>query len=414
MRFKKYIKNKYFIPSVLFIICIFFFGIMTLKSEYKKIADSFIVSKNTEAVSEGANITQQVLDIHSRFKDVVNLAYTDNLYKSNIFIDVYSTSQRLLGVKVLDDAGLGAIVVDNHDMLHFIEKRYDVTFCAQHLINLSNELNKNEIPLIYIQTPNKKLKNYTVFPLGFDNYANDNADDFLKILTRYNIDYIDLREKLVEDNLDLSTLFYKTDHHWTTPTAFWAFCKTVETLNFRYDMQIDPDVYYRNINNYTTTIYKNCFLGSQGRRVGSAIVGVDDYTLISPKFETDYTIYDANDSVVKPLASGKFEESIINQDKITPTDIATDRHAAYFGADFGHLSVINNNLNKGKRIVVVKDSFALPYCAFLSTCVSEVQMIDMRDFSKIALAQYIKDYKPDIVIFLYNPEVYSDKVMFNF
>lgn len=62
---------------------------------------------------------------------------------------------------------------------------------------------------------------------------------------------------------------------------------------------------------------------------------------------------------------------------------------------------------------MIKDSYALPVAAFLSTCVSELHMVDLRDTPKVKLNEYINEHDFDAVFVMYNTEVFND-VMFGF
>ena len=80
---------------------------------------------------------------------------------------------------------------------------------------------------------------------------------------------------------------------------------------------------------------------------------------------------------------------------------------AYFGGDYPEVIIKNNTLNNGK-ILLIKDSFSLPFAAYLSTVVGEIHMIDLRYYKQQTVLDYIDDYQPDMVIILYNPSVLSD------
>ena len=87
------------------------------------------------------------------------------------------------------------------------------------------------------------------------------------------------REEIEKEGSDIPELFFNTDHHWKPSTALWAagvisgkLSETVE--GYSYDESIyDPD-------NYKTKTYKDWFLGSLGRRVGTLYGGVDDFDVI--------------------------------------------------------------------------------------------------------------------------------------
>ncbi len=75
-------------------------------------------------------------------------------------------------------------------------------------------------------------------------------------------------------------------------------------------MNLDENHYYRDKENYNSIVYPKSFLGSMGRKTGILYGGIDDFTLIYPKFKTNYTYYTDSKSQKFEL-KGRFEESLI-------------------------------------------------------------------------------------------------------
>ncbi len=225
-----------------------------------------------------------------------------------------------------------------------------------------------------IQTPLKTIEDYTQMPEGIVDYANSNTDTFLTQLEEAGIDVLDLRQNVKEEGLELDKLFYRTDHHWTTQTALWAVGEVVDYLKQNLGMDLDPKhvytnseeldkLFYRTDHHWTTqtalwavgevvdylkqnlgmdldpkhvytnsefygsAVYKKSFLGSQGRRVGKYYGGVDDYTLMLPKFDTNYTVT-INKTNNSTVTEGTFEEAIVKRHLLDEKDIFTNRYAA--------------------------------------------------------------------------------------
>ncbi|MBE6688398.1 MAG: hypothetical protein E7588_03850 [Ruminococcaceae bacterium] len=393
------------ICAVIFLIIIFLFGATTFANRaghiYKSIVTPF-------KYADGFTKTYDKL--HESFTKQTEVdSFTENLWNRLFFIDIYSVAQRVT-LSVVNEDVSETVVKDNHGLLHFVEPRVDTGKYADRIIGLQNSI---DAPILYVQAPNKKLKDYTKLPGHFDNYSNDNADEFLSLIDG-KVDYLDLRSELENDALDKTQLFYVTDHHWTTETAFWGFKETVEKIKQNYNIDLDPQGIYTDISNYTAEEYPQSFLGAQGRRVGRFYVGVDDYTLLLPKFNTSFITLDTITSPDKPVSQGDFREAFIDEEILSSDDVSANKHAAYLTVDRGEL-IIKNELNPdGKKVLMIKDSFAMPYACFMAPCTSETVMIDLRYFPMSrSLSDYINEYQPDVVLFLYNPEVYID-MMFRF
>ena len=384
--------DKYIITTVMFILIISGVGIATFwnnRSDFANILKSGdVINKTNEIYSE-------------------NVAFSDE------FIDLWSETQVLSNAQLLDDAEYGVIIKDSNDSLYFPASDVDVSKFAQNTIDFANTLKVKDVPFVYIQAPNKDLKGYTESIVSEYNFSNKNADEFLNALKTNEVDVLDLRELIIEENLNRSDLFYKTDHHWTTPTAFWAYTKIVSYLNRNFGLNIDANNFYTNIDNYKTEVIEDCFLGSLGRRVGESISGLDDYIFIEPNFETNYKIYDGLVSKNVAAFEGDFKKAIVKEKILLNTDVATNKHATYFEWDYGNLIIKNTNIDNDLKILLVKDSYALPVAAFLSTCVSEVHMVDLRDMTPVNLTKYVEEYDFDMAMVMYNTEVFND-TMFNF
>lgn len=385
--------DKYIVTTVIFILFIGYIGIATFwnnKEEFISIVKSGDVINKT------------------------NQIYAENVAHSDFFIDLWSQTQSASNATLLDDAEYGVIVKDSLGSLYFPVAKKDVTNQAQSLVNFSKIIKEKNTPFVYIQAPNKVIEGYTEDIVYEHNFANENADEFLKMLEINNVDALDLRENMAKSDLEKESLFYKTDHHWTTKTAFWAYKEAVSYLNEKYDLKIDKANFYTDINNYNVQTLEKCFLGSLGRRVGKSVAGLDDYDFISPKFETDYELFNGVSLTDSPIFSGSFNNAIVKNKILNSTDVLDNKHATYFEWDYGDLIIKNKLVDNDIKILLIKDSYALPFAAFLSTAVSEVRMIDLRDSPKADLKTILEEEKFDTVMVMYNAEAVDVETMFEF
>ena len=82
-------------------------------------------------------------------------------------------------------------------------------------------------------------------------------------------------------------------------------------------------------------------------------------------------------------------------------------YSTYSGGDF-RLQIMRNNLDTdGKKILLIRDSFACVVAPFLSLQTSELHICDMRDYQwyvgdKLNMEEYIREINPDYVLVLYN------------
>jgi hypothetical protein len=265
-----------------------------------------------------------------------------------------------------------------------------------------------DIDLVYVQCPHKIAPDDTISG-GIMDFSNKNADDLLSALSLKQIPYLDLRNTIREENLDHHGLFYKTDHHWKAETGLWASAILMNYLNERHGFTFDV----RGPEHYLYTTYKDWFLGSLGKKVTLAQTQAEDFVLISPKFDTDFSL------AIPELnldARGNFD-ILIDHHKLDRKDYyTTDPYGAYIYGDKQVITVHNNLVHDGKKILLVKDSFARVVAPFLSTGVEELHILDVRRFNGSVRA-YVEKQRPDIVVVLYNPGVIDQaeyRMMFDF
>ena len=118
----------------------------------------------------------------------------------------------------------------------------------------------------------------------------------------------------------------------------------------------------------------------------------------------------------KEVREGTFEETVLFMENMEKDYYHKNAYATYSGGDF-RLQIMKNKLNPdGKKILVVRDSFACAVAPFLALHTSELHLCDVRSFKyfvgdKMNMGDYIRELRPDYVLVLYNSIVsmqYSD------
>lgn len=323
----------------------------------------------------------------------------DNLLFKEELVEIDGLAARVFDKHFVRDTDYSySVVRDNHDWLQFI------TFNAEpkQIVREIADYQELGVPIVYVQPPTKYIDGYTEFPATLHDKTATNVATVAELLREAGVERLDLRELADEQGLDKEQMFYRTDHHWRVETAFWANVETVNWLNGLLGWDIDEDGYYRDLANWQQTDFGKNFLGSQGRRVGRFFGGVDDFVLIEPEFDTEFavTITEQDGDIVEK--NGSFSEVLLDWDMLNDSDIYSNRYGAYWGADY-QLVVADNLQNEdGKRVLIVKDSYSLPYGAFMACALDELYMVDLRYFDIADLAGYISEIKPDLVLIMYS------------
>lgn len=283
----------------------------------------------------------------------------------------------------------------------------------EQIVAFRDFLSENNVNLLYVNAPTKYTddllfeKNF-----GVETYSNRNMDLFLERIGEAGINYIDLRDNMTAENKTCSDIFFKTDHHWTIETGLWATSKVAGGLNDFCGYDIDLSIY--NPDNYVKKEWKECWLGEQGRKLAVTYVGLDDFSKLTPTFDTDY-IFKSGDYEYE----GTFD-NFINESFYDETKDVYDADSWYYSYQI--IDSVNKNADYGK-VLVLGDSYSHAVQPFLSLGVRELDFICLRDFdSGVSIKELIRQNGYDTVVILYaqfmlgardNPES-SNYLMYDF
>ncbi len=277
------------------------------------------------------------------------------------------------------------------------------------LAETRDRLSAQGIPLLYVQAPGKLGFSEEGPMPGLENNTYEKLNRFLAELDKADIEYVDTREWMSETGPDG---FYDTDHHWTVETCFDIASRLGNLLNSEYGFNINEEAL--DASNYDFDTHKDAFLGAEGRRTGRYYAGLDDFTVITPAFDTDFHVEIESKETGHSERDGSFEETIMDSTKDTVHYSFDDSaYYAYWGGDYGRAEAINNKIDDDSSIVVIKDSYGIPVTAFLTNMFHKVNVIDIRYYeSDKKLRDVIAEADPDMVMFIYGSGYLGKKKMF--
>ena len=297
---------------------------------------------------------------------------------------------------------LGMAEVFNQDNAYVLDNGYvvgvydyaDTEYETAQVTAFRDFLAGQGISLLYVNEPVKYTDDAALSEqLGILTYSNDNADRLLANLEKAQVPVLDIRD--VFAGTDSFSWFYRTDHHWTTSAGKEAARAISQKMNDEFGYGIDLSLY--DDENLIYTVYEDSWLGEQGRKLGESYVGMEDYVLILPAYETLFTLQTSDDE-----QTGPFEEVLINQEIMLEQnnqDIysAPSWHYIYRGNE----GKITNDLNEnGKNVLVLGDSYDTVTNAFLALGARSVEGIVLRDYQG-DIRQYILDHDFDTVVIAY-------------
>jgi len=181
-------------------------------------------------------------------------------------------------------------------------------------------------------------------------------------------------------------IYYRTDHHWTTLGAFYAYEKLGEAMNFETN----------SIDEYNVTDVSDSFLGTFYSK-GNFIVKPDTISRFDLKNEINYTASDD---------TGKIYESLYDDEYLTKKD----KYSYFMSGNPAHLTV-NTDVCNGKKLVVIKDSYTHCLLPFFISHYEEIHMIDLR-YINDNITDLVNEISPNDVLIIYNAKTLSDDTNF--
>ena len=197
--------------------------------------------------------------------------------------------------------------------------------------------------------------------------------------------WIELRPVL--KNHSSEYIFYRTDHHWTTLGAYYAYEAWANTVG---EKPLSKD-------DFTINKVSDSFYGTNYSKVHVNVTPDDMYIFDSGKsFSVEYNM----DGVKK---DSLYELSFLD---------VKDKYSMYLNGNNAFVE-INSDLENGKKLLVIKDSYAHSFTPFVANHYETTYMIDFRYFN-LPVSTVIEQYGITDVLILYNTNSFvEDKNIYN-
>lgn len=198
--------NKCKIVCVIFVVFIILTGLSTAIFGAKQIGYNMIIGYK-DNLAENATGLDKVRAIIAGCEDGMNTEYV----LKNQCINLYGGFQRLLRKKVVNDIepSNDIIKLENGYLSFYDHYRQSTDKILNKTIEFNDFLKKQKVPLLYVQAPGKISKYNDKIPEGIKDYDNDKVDEYLKGLSREEINFIDLRKSIKKDKIDHYSMFLK-------------------------------------------------------------------------------------------------------------------------------------------------------------------------------------------------------------
>ena len=178
-------------------------------------------------------------------------------------------------------------------------------------------------------------------------------------------------------------LYYKTDHHWTTDGAFVAYSVFNSAMELKDKTSYEP------------LVVKNDFRGSLASKSGFMNGENDAMSIYLPADSKTY-----KNSVIVYADTKEKTTKYYQLDNLDEKDTYT-----IFGGSNHPLYTMETPVKGGRRLLVIKDSYANSLVPFLTQRYEMVVVVDPRYFYD-DIEQIIASNKINEVLFLYNANTF--------
>lgn len=175
-------------------------------------------------------------------------------------------------------------------------------------------------------------------------------------------------------------LYYRTDHHWTTKGAYRAYCLMMEALG---QSSVPHDDF--------TVEQITDFYGTSYSKSGLWLTEPDTLELWTDSdIQAVTTVYDANraDPVTR---EGMFFREYLED---------ADKYPVFLSGNHARVH-IETNADSGKRLLVIKDSYAHALAPFLAEEYSTIDLIDLRYFKQQTISSWLEENPADEILLVY-------------
>lgn len=310
---------------------------------------------------------------------------TDQFVGRDLWIALKSSSERILGKHENND-----VYFCDQDTLITRFNQPDAAKVTENLTYVNNFVESVDIPVTFSLIPTQACIWADRLPDGAPNASQTDLLDQAKAAVP-GATWADLYSPLWEHKDE--SIFYRTDHHWTSLGAYYGYTGLAEALGYT-PVPLDA---------YTETIRSTEFYGTVFSSSGVRWVSPDTISTYVPDTGitvTSYT-YDSTGNQVE-VPRSLYDTSFLS---------VKDKYSMFLGGNQS-LGVVKTPNTDKPKLLIIRDSYADSLVPFLTPHFSEIHLIDLR-YYKLSIADYIQQNGIDQALVLYSvPNFVTDSNLF--
>ncbi len=249
-------------------------------------------------------------------------------------------------------------------LVQFVEK-YTERFGAEH------------VKVMLVPTASEVLlEKLPPFAVGFDqNGLMDEVYDRIPAGTA-----VDVRDILKEHSEEY--IYYKTDHHWTSLGAFYAYQEFCKAMGFEVPALEDA----------VFTEVSNEFLGTVFSKLNMEISKDSMHTVTLP---------DTPENIQMTVDMAETFQGLYNDEYLSQKD----KYSYYLDGNHA-LTEISSNSNGEGTLLIIKDSYSHCFAPMTLGNYEKVYLVDFRYFN-MPVSQFISQYRVTDILVLYNAVTFA-------
>ena len=302
----------------------------------------------------------------------------DGWIKLKTIAEIALNKQDINGVYITNDGYLVERHEDSKIDFEMLEKSLDrlAQFVQKHV----GRLGADHIKVMLVPTASEILTDkLPPFATGFD--QNGMIDDLYSRLPEGTA--LDVRDAL-KAHAD-EYIFYKTDHHWTTLGAFYAYQEFCKAMGFEVPSLEDVE----------QTVVTEDFLGTVHSKLNLNISK------------------DAMSVFKLPNTPSKVQVTVDQMEKFDSLYVEEylsmkDKYSYYLDGNHGLTEIYSNSEGKG-TLLIIKDSYSHCFAPLTVGNYEKVYLVDFRYFN-MPISQFMMQYRVTDVLVLYNAVTFATDV----
>lgn len=368
-------KRQQIVSAILFLICLAVLSVGTVLKPKETVSET-----ENRTLASFPELSYETLT-DGTFMDDIETYAADHFLGRTGWVSVKNTTELLAGKQEIG----GVYITEERMIQKTTEESLDPAVVDRSVAAIAAFSERTETPVAMLLAPTAAAIYGDTLPASAPNFDQEQMIERVSEELRGKVTVIDAYDALYAARSEY--IFYRTDHHWTSYGAYCAYQMAVRKLGFS---PVSYDKY--NISHvsgsFRGTLYSKCLYEDMEPDV------LDLYTYEDGASVTEVEVFDGIKTEVY--------DSVYFMDALG----TKDQYQVYLGGNAAKITV-KTDVNNGKRLLLIKDSYANSLLPFLTQHYSEIVLLDLR----YVRGTYQELADPDTfsqVLILYNAVTFAE------